>query len=434
MRVSLVLLALAASGTAAAQERIAYEADGDIWTVTSTGTEPVNLTAHPAIDAHPDWSPDGTRIVFVSNRSDVPGNADGNLEVFTMLADGTEVQQVTFTEYPFAGQAGYDHYHPTWSPDGTRIAYEWYGPTGSNEIYVADADGSNELLLTDPLDYASKHNPDWSPDGGSLVYTWGFGYNAGQDVHVIAADGTGETSLTPDTAWTDERNPQWSPDGTQIVFETNRDPGNGWFPNDEIYLMNADGSGLLRLTYNDAFDVTPSWSPDGLFVTFSSTRGGAYDLYTIPVTGEPPPEEEPIEEEPVDEEPIEEPVDEEPPAGARMMMVAAAPADGATQITAGAEAVDPDWGVEGTLPAKLTLDVRRGGKGKGTVFSDVSGIRCGADCAEGYSEGLVVTLYAKPKAGDTFGGWKGAACAGAVGATCEVTMDQAHLVGAIFNP
>jgi dipeptidyl aminopeptidase/acylaminoacyl peptidase len=394
--------------TASAQERIAYESDGDILVLEVATGVVTNVTNHAAIDAHPAWSPDGTRITFVSNRSDVPDNADGNLEVFTMAADGTDLVQVTKSEYPFPGQAGYDHYHPAYSPDGTQLVYEWYGPTGSQELYISNADGTNEVLLTDPADFASKYNPDWSPDGGSIVYTWGFGYLSGLDIHVIAPDGTGETSLSdPTLTWIDERNPRWSPDGTQIVYETNL---NG---NDDIYVMNADGSNVTQVTFDPAIDVEPSWDPDGLQISFSSTRGGVYEIYVIDA---PPLVEEP---------PVEEPV----AAGARMFALEVE--EPVTQLTFGGDASEPTWTEGEFVPAEtFVLTVTRNGRGSGGVMSVEPGILCGTDCTETYTAGTLVELTARAKRKSVFSGW-GGACSG-VG-QCIVTMDQAQSVTATFR-
>jgi hypothetical protein len=220
-------------------------------------------------------------------------------------------------------------------------------------------------------------------------------------VYVIPVDGSAPgLSLTPETPWSDERNPQWSPDGLRLVFETNRDWWEGQaFPTDEIYVMDGDGSDLVRLTSDPGFDVEPNWSPDGLQVVFSSSRGGAYDLFVVDV----PPVPEGVE---------------------------AADAPTVTQLTYGVEASNPAWEPDVAPEPVYLLEVGRGGPGRGGVRSLTDGIRCGADCAESYAAGTVVSLEAVPKAGSVFAGWHGA-CAGNA-PICEITLDGDQRVRAIF--
>ncbi|KXK53959.1 MAG: WD40 domain-containing protein [Chloroflexi bacterium OLB13] len=101
------------------------------------------------------------------------------------------------------------------------------------------------------------------------------------EIWVMNADGSGKVQLTANSA--DDLDPRWSPDGTQIVFASNRDG------NDEIYRMNADGSNVVRLTNNPVDDREPAWSLDGASVAFASNRlnagsttaGSTYRIYTL---------------------------------------------------------------------------------------------------------------------------------------------------------
>ena len=97
------------------------------------------------------------------------------------------------------------------------------------------------------------------------------------EIYVMNADGSGVTRLTNNDAgdWV----PSWSPDGGRIAFSSDRD---GDF---EIYVMNADGSGVTRLTDNDADDATPSWSPDGGRIAFHSVRDGNWEIYVMNADG-----------------------------------------------------------------------------------------------------------------------------------------------------
>lgn len=170
-----------------------------------TGIE-INLTKG-AGGTDPSWSPDGTRIAFSSHR-------DGNYEIYTMDSDGNDLQRLTYTDWAEA--------EPSWSPDGKQIAYAAHlfqssllcgfmptgRPAGADEemasIYVMTSDGANqtELELT-----SGGNEPTWSPDGTSLALVI---TNAKHDsqIYVIDADGTNLKELTSDS--TQKSSPSWS--------------------------------------------------------------------------------------------------------------------------------------------------------------------------------------------------------------------------------
>lgn len=188
----------------------------------------------------PAWSPDGSRIALWTGEDvDVVNLADGSVETVA-----TQAQD------------------PTWSPDGTRLAFArkvaWQrppnaqpmpGPTPptTTEIFVANADGS------DPHDigggFPDEYSPEWSPDGTSIAYIAanpdprnpGTYLSSGLDV--VAADGTGQRVLIgPSSPIRDVSSFDWSPDGKKIVSEYDGNSRGG------LYLIDADGTGLQRLT------------------------------------------------------------------------------------------------------------------------------------------------------------------------------------------
>jgi Tol biopolymer transport system component/DNA-binding winged helix-turn-helix (wHTH) protein len=197
------------------QNRISDNAE--ICVISPDGGELRNLTNNPARDINPAWSPDGSEIVFVSNR-------EGNYDVFS--------------------------------------------------LYIMNADGSNQHRIY--YSFAISADPSWSPDGKQIVFA-----NDKED----SRTGNFELFLIePETVNAEKRltfhrrydiQPAFSPDGRRIAFASNADG------NYEIYLMNADGSGLLRVTRDAGNDASPSWSPDGKRIIFSSDRNGKFAIYEL---------------------------------------------------------------------------------------------------------------------------------------------------------
>ena len=186
------------------------------------------------------------KITFQSNRN-------GNFDIFVMNPDGSGVTQVT--SHPF------DEFLPLFSPDGSRINFGRCG-FGRCDIVVINADGNGErTVLFDGFPGA------WSPDGNRIV----LGRNDG--IWIVNADGTGLVRVADPQFVTD-----WSPDGRQLLLVNNSDGDN------EIYAMNLDGSGVTKLTDNNASDFAGrgrGWSPDGTRIVFTSDRGGEQDVYVM---------------------------------------------------------------------------------------------------------------------------------------------------------
>lgn len=206
--------------------------EADIFSMTATGATQTNLTNHPAGDEHPGWSPDGTQIVFDSDR-DGTGS-----DIFVMQADGSGVTQLTF-------ETSLNAYAPTWSPDGAKIAFVKQG-SGTDEIFVMDANGSNQRRLT--RNQESDQSPNWTPDGRRLAFSR---CDDGGFCQLIAIN-VRSRAERPLTGGPFELNPAWSPDGAKVTFLG---------PGFEIFTMNLDGSDLTNVTNNPAIDVQPDWQP-----------------------------------------------------------------------------------------------------------------------------------------------------------------------------
>jgi Tol biopolymer transport system component len=212
------------------------------------------------------------RIAFVSTRA---GN--DNTEIYTMNPDGTGVTRLS-------NSAATD-VDPAWSPGRSKIAFASTRASDSfQRIYTMNADGSGVTQLTNSG--GPDKSPAWSPDGSKIAFTHVEIHHPATghvffstDIYVINANGSGLVQLTKTGR---ESSPAWSPDGSVIAFESTRDG------NSEIYLMRADGSGITRLTHRAANDYDPAWSPDGTQLAFDSEPGGCcgnFDIYLMNADG-----------------------------------------------------------------------------------------------------------------------------------------------------
>lgn len=205
-------------------------------------------------------------IVFVSSR-------DGAYELYAMNGDGSHQHRLTRD----GGDASsatrlYYQIEPAWSPNGRLIAFASLRD-GPSHIFVVDAGGKRTRRLTSGS-RADTH-PSWSPDGRRIAFVRG-GPGA---VEVMNADGTNAHRVTAGSD--DEGDPAWSPDGRWIAYDRK-------IPADvrsEVWLVHPDGSDQHRLTSTGANSISPSWSPDGRQIAFSSDRGGStLGIYIIRVS------------------------------------------------------------------------------------------------------------------------------------------------------
>ena len=230
------------------------DGNAEVFEMNADGSGLSRLTNNPAADFAAAWSPDGRKIAFTSNR-------DGYAALYVMNADGTEQTKLL-------GDSLWTWAAPAWSPDGAKLAFTLarrHGCCDTSWVSIVDADGTNlRTVYTQPAVSEFGSPPNWSPDGARIVFS-SYGY-----VMMVNTDGTGLRELNTETV--DSDHPVWSPDGTKLAFAGSFcgfGPGefcDGW-PGDPsyasvsaIYVVNADGSGLARIT-NSASSYSPAWRP-----------------------------------------------------------------------------------------------------------------------------------------------------------------------------
>jgi len=246
----------------------------DIYLMNVDGSGLINLTDYPFHEGAPAWSPDGTRIAFVSE-DPFPGWSVEYVgsEIHVMNADGTG--KINLTNDPA------DDTWPVWSPDGSKIAF--LSNRGCEDgcddldLFVMNSDGSEPVRLTDDAEW--DWMPKWAPDGSRIVFVKEVGSQ--NEVFVVNVDGSDLARLTndPNTTYADDVFPSWSPDGSKILFATGRDQ------NGEIYTMNPDGTGALNLTRRATEEWWAEWSPDGASIAFISATEAEYGLHVMNADG-----------------------------------------------------------------------------------------------------------------------------------------------------
>ena len=220
-------------------------------------------------DMYPSASPDGTQVVFQSNRN-------GSNQIFIMNMDGSDMRQLG--DFPLGAET------PVFSPDGKLIVFDMYVGEDNNDVFTIKPDGSDLKQLTNSPGYDG--HPHWSADGKRIVFNsdrTSPDPNAGwsdrwHEIFTMKADGSDVQQHTRcETVCTFAN---LSPDGKKLLYrKVIKAPGLNWAlgsitNNSEIFIANLDGSEETNISKNAAFDGWPVFSPDGSKIAFASNRSG----------------------------------------------------------------------------------------------------------------------------------------------------------------
>lgn len=203
----------------------------DLYKRALSSTVEVPVSHRPGLNITGAWSPDGSKIALALSK-------DGNTEIYTVARDGSAPNRLTVSHSA--------NVSPAWSPDGKKIAFV-SDRLGKPQIFTMDALGGN--LQRFPISGGYIVNPAWSPKGDKLAYARMAG---GFQIYVANADGSNEQQLT--TEGSNER-PRWSPDGRLIVFSSKRGG------QEALYVMRADGSGQTKVSRTKGANLHPVWVP-----------------------------------------------------------------------------------------------------------------------------------------------------------------------------
>lgn len=271
-------LLVATKGKIAFSAQVEYE-NHEIFAVNVDSSNLVRLTNQDGFDNDPVWSPDGSKIAFVSTRF-------GNWDICIMNADGSNIVRVT--DHPA------NDFHPSWSPDGQKLVFQSnrdtqeikYGDARDNfdvyQLYVVNIDGSNVKRLTQNS-YTNDWNPSWSPDGKRIVFSSQHDFDESK-IEVIDPDGNNRQVVASDKVFGYSQ-PAWSPSGEKIAVMEISTKARNAIPN--LLVMDSSGNNIHPIGKLLTPGTSPSWSPDGKYIVFDSSNYDEkkYGIYIMNTDG-----------------------------------------------------------------------------------------------------------------------------------------------------
>ncbi len=233
----------------------------DIFVMDLDGSNLQAMTSGSGDERGPSWSPDGTQLAYYGAAAD-----STNFDIFVIAVDGSNMRNLT-------ASPDVDERYPTWSPDGSQIAFH-SNADGDFDIYTVDLASGEQRAITSNT--AQDLGPDWSPGGRTIAFhtdLWSTTYQ----IAVVDLNTLDVRQITD----SDEINsfPVWSPDGTEIAYNTIRDNAVN------VVVMQADGTGVRALTSSADREAFPDWSPDGAYIIYQHGPESASGLRVLPAAG-----------------------------------------------------------------------------------------------------------------------------------------------------
>ncbi len=264
----LVFILTAGASRGIASTKIAFTsqhgAQKEIHTMDYDGHGPRAFINNGAMNLFPAWSWDNSKIAFISDRSH-----PWELNIYSFV-DGARLPFPTFNSTAST---------PSFSPDGTRIAFALRTPQHGLDIYVSKLDGSDQTNITNnPADDTS---PTWAPSGRQIAFASKREDDSLQ-LYICDADGTNVRRLLKERGEADS--PSWAPDGKWVAFHW-KPRRTGLF---DIYLAEVSSGRISQLTSLSGNNVNPSWAPDSRHIAFESDRTGSSQIYIMQVGADSP--------------------------------------------------------------------------------------------------------------------------------------------------
>ena len=256
-----------------------WDGQADVYAMATDGSAQVNLTHDKTVgqrvDTEPAWSPDGQRVAFQRSFFRKTSATIGS-RLYVVKSDGSDLHALAFSSNIAAADR-----HPAWSPDGSMIVFS-SDRTGHFELYMVKASGAGLVRLTFTKAGVDNLEPAWSPDGTAIAFVRsarGTTTVPTDSIYSLSLTTSRTYRLTTPAPGKTDAQPAWSSDSSRIAFQSDR------AGSEDIYVVDRKGNGLLRVTTSKYNEVHPTWAPSGRKIALISDRTGATEIYTLTVPG-----------------------------------------------------------------------------------------------------------------------------------------------------